>query len=305
MKKNILIVGSDGQDGKILTKKLEQEGCLVTKISRLKLDGEFYFNIADLNSVAELLLSKSFDEIYFFAAHQGSSEISLPSSYDDYFITNHRSPLNFIESIRMFSRNTKFFFANSSHIYGISDGTPLNEMSTKNPVSLYGLSKLHTFLDINFYRDQFGLYLVNGILFNHESCFRKDSFLIIKIIKSAIRIKKQGGGQLTVGDLHQKVDWGYAPDYVNAMIKCLSLPKPTDYVISSGKLHTVQELIETIFNFFDLDWRRHIIIDKNLLKNNNHGTLFGNHDKLTTLTGWKPEYDFEHWVSKICSEIAD
>ena len=155
-----------------------------------------------------------------------------------------------------------------------------------------------------FYRHNYKIFLVNGILFNHESSLRPDSFLSKKIILKAIEIIEKKSQKLVLGNPDQLVDWGYAPDYIECFIKLLRQDKAGDYVISSGELHTVREFVEIVFNYFHLDYAEHVEVDHSILTGAQGGVLFGDNRKVSQVTGWKPHDNFQQWISKMCSEIS-
>jgi GDPmannose 4,6-dehydratase len=295
MSKNVLIVGSEGQDGRLLSQKLTALGDRVRGLNRNN------FDITNQTHVFDLIHSTTWDEVYFLAAHHSSSEsVLIKSTYQDYVRINHQAPLYFIEAIRLYSPSTRFFFANSSHLYGKSNGSLLSEDYPKQPICFYGQSKYLTMQDMIFYRRQFKLFLINGILFNHESSLRSNNFLSKKIINKAFEIKKNSSGVLILGNPEQAVDWGSAHDYVEGFIKIMRQDKAGDFVISSGELHTVREFVEIVFRFFNLDYLKNVLIDPSLIEGVDRGVLFGDNRKIKDCTDWEPKSKFKDWIEKMC-----
>lgn len=296
--KNILVVGAYGQDGLILSQKLESEGHLVVKIGR-------EFPLLDFDKICDLLQCNTYDEIYYLAAFHSSSErqnIDKQPTFINYFQVNHQGPVNFIEAMRIFSPQSKFFFAGSSHLFGKNFDGMQSEETEMKPICFYGISKLMTYKFIQSYRSRFNLFLVNGILYNHESIFRKDTFLSKKVIKAAFEISLGKLDSLEMGNLDQKMDWGYAPNYVDAMRETLQVSSGDDYIISSGELHDVREFIDIVFTFFNLDYKKFVTQNTEILTGIDRGVLHGNNLKVRNNTNWRPLPSFKEWIEKICTE---
>lgn len=296
---NSLIVGAAGQDGTLLSKHLKESGHTVTALNN---DGKV--KLSSYSDVSSLLQTHNFDHVYYLAAYHHSSEAIGGVSIDTSIEVNHTGVLNFLEGIKNTSTKTKLFFASSSHIFGKSNGDPLREDSMKNPICIYGTMKLLSMESVKLYREQFGVFASVGILFNHESVLRKDNFLTKKIINTAKQISLGKHTKLSLGNIDQKVDWGFAVDYVKAFPRILNAPVPSDYVVSSGHLHTVREFVQIVFNYFNLNYQDYITEDKSVLTGVNRGTLFGDNKKIQEL-GWEPETPFEVWVQKICEEVKN
>lgn len=290
-----LIVGATGQDGRLLNERLSAGGHMVNCSQR-------DFPLTDAVRVRELL-SEKFDRIFYLAAVHGSSEAVPANSLQDYLPVNTHGPQLFMETISEMKLRSRLFFAGSSHMFGISDGKPLSEKSAMEPICFYGLSKLLTYKTAQFYRRTEGLHFSTGILFNHESALRKRSFLSRKVIEAAMAISRNRKDELVVGKLDQQVDWGYAPDYVEAMDLILSSEIADDFIISSGHLASVRDFVSCVFGYFGLDYTRHVREDSVLLGKTDRGVLFGDSSKLRKVTGWQPRHSFHEWVHLMCEAI--
>ena len=163
-------------------------------------------------------------------------------------------------------RQARLFYAASSHVFGTCTVDRKNENSPLRPNSAYAISKTAGLRCCQLFRQQEGIFAATGILFNHESSLRKPSFVSQKIVRGALRARRDRTFRLTLGDIDARVDWGYAPDYVDAMFRILQLPEPGDFVVASGELHSVGEFAEIAFEEVGLDWRDHVETDAQLLK---------------------------------------
>ena len=186
-------------------------------------------------------------------------------------------------------------------MFGSIDEKPLNEDSNFNPISPYANSKYYIHKMISFYRDRYDWSLSSGILFNHESEFRPDEYLIMKIINSAIQIKNRKRKSLEVGSLDLIRDWGYAGDYTLAMQMMLEKNPGIDYVIGSGKGTSVKEMLNYVFGFFDMDFKEYITVNKNLLRENEPNKIVSNPDKILNDIGWKSTTNFDEIINKCIS----
>ena len=174
-------------------------------------------------------------------------------------------------------------------MFGDIKSFPQDELSKFLPRNPYGFSKLYAHWATMNYRKHYGLYSVSGILYNHESPRRKECFVTKKIINSAIRIKLEQLDKLFLGNLDSKRDWGYAPEYVEVIWKIMQQSEPDDYVIGTGDIHSVKEFCEFTFNLLDLDYKKYIVIDKNLCRERDKSILLANTSKASSKLGWKPK----------------
>ena len=194
--------------------------------------------------------------------------------------------------IRESGLRPKFYQASSSEMYGKVQEVPQRETTPFYPRSPYGAAKVYAhWITVN-YREAYGLFACNGILFNHESPRRGETFVTRKITKAAARIKLGLQQDLFLGNLDAKRDWGYAGDYVEAMWLMLQQPQPNDYVVATGETHTVREFLDAAFGHVGLDWRRHVKIDPRYYRPTEVDLLIGDPTKAQRQLGWKPTVDF-------------
>lgn len=310
MKKKAIIVGSSGQDGKIACDFLRGLGYGFIgldnkKFTAINIGWKKKVDISKKEEVFELIKKIKPDEIYYFAAfHQSSQDkkISDQELFEESYKTNVFSLINFLEGIKRYSHKTKLFYASSSLIFGDCKKTRQNEETPFGPDTIYGITKLDGLLACRYYRENYKLFVSVGILYNHESVYRQDNFISKKIIQSALNIKNGKQKELIVGDLNAEVDWGYAPDYVEAMNRILKAKVPGEFVISSGKKHSVLDFIKIAFRHAGLDWKKYVREDKKILTRKRK-TLVGDSRKLKNKTGWKPKTSFENMITDIMNKL--
>lgn len=296
-----LIIGAKGQDGRFLKEYLNNLNYEIIEIdiNYINFNQEYNINninITDYNDVQHLIKTVCPDELYFLAAYHHSSEEKIhdeiqhvKKSYEVNVFSYH----NFLDSIRLFSPNTKTFYASSSHIFGDCNTDIQDENTEVNPKTIYALTKHDSMKLTEYYRNKYNLFLTTGILYNHESHLRPIKFVSRKIVNTAIKIKKGETNKLVIGNLNSKIDWGFAGDFVKAYHKILSYKKPEDFIISSGSIHRIKDFVKYVFNYLDLDWRKYVVENNKIIKRSFNGTLFGNSNKLFQKTGWKPENNLE------------
>lgn len=301
-----VISGISGQDGSLLAALLLKKGYSVIGLLPALRESDLYrleyLNIADqvqlrqidlLNPEAlEALLEEvTPDEFYNLAA---ISSVGL--SFQIPMLTfefNTRSVMNILESIRKVSPNTKFYQASSSEMFGNvgRERLPIRESFLFHPVSPYGISKASAhWLTVN-YREAYKLRACCGILFNHESALRPPNFVIKKILRSVVRIASGSDEKLTLGNLNVTRDWGYAPDYVEAMWLMLQQDQMDDYLICSGRPMNLQDLVEKFFSHVGLEARDHIVTDPTLMRSLDLQIIYGDNTKAKMQLGWN--YDLE------------
>lgn len=290
------IVGSDGQDGRLLTAWLRDLGYRIVGINRSAV------NIADLESVKNLISTEQPCEVYFLAAHHHSSE-DICADEGDLFLksitTNTIAVVCFLEAIATQSPKSRFFYSSSCLVFPPADEEMQTENTPLRPENPYAISKATGMEICRYYRERRGVFASVGILYNHESPLRNSSFVSRKIAASAVRIAKDGFGELTLGNIDAKVDWGYAPDYVKAMHLILQSGDPsTEYVIATGEGHTVREFAEIAFRLVGLDYRNYLSARPQKLSRQN-STRIGDSSRLRSRTGWKPSVTFEQLVGLI------
>lgn len=244
------------------------------------------------------------DELYHLAA---SSFVSY--SFDEEFSifnTNIVGTHNVLSSLKQVAPKCRFYFAGSSELFGRSKESPQDESTPFNPRSAYGVTKVTGYYLTSNYRESYGLFACSGISYNHESPRRGSEYVTRKISRGAVQIKKGLIEKLALGNLDAIRDWGYAPDYVQAMWKMLQADEPSDYVIATGVGHTIREFCEAAFSKLDLDYRDHVVFDQNLYRPVESVPLIGNAQKIKKELGWEPGVDFQQLVSiMIDSDMAN
>jgi GDPmannose 4,6-dehydratase len=309
--KTALITGVNGQDGSYLAELLLEKGYRVIglkrrtstistgRIDHLMENSNFsvkYYDLHDAYFINHILKEEKIDEIYNLAAQ---SHVAVSFEIPDYTSDGIcRGTLNILNAIRNISPTTRMYQASSSEMFGDStDYDPVrgyNENSRMMPVSPYAVAKLYAHQMVNVYRKAYGLHLSSGILFNHESPRRGETFVTRKITMAAAKIKKGLQKDLRLGNLDAKRDWGHAKDYVNAMWLMLQTDKPDDYVIATGETYSVEQFLTEVFGYAGLgDWRNYVKIDPRLKRPNEVPYLLGDSTKARTLLGWKPEYNMQ------------
>jgi GDPmannose 4,6-dehydratase len=315
-KKVALITGINGQDGSYLAEFLLEKGYEVwgtikrnsvaeNQTSRLdeiypQLLGKLqYADLTDLASLVSVIQQCKPDEIYNLAAQ---SHVRI--SFDQPIYTAQATgvgTLNLLEAVRLTKPDAKIYQASSSEMFGnnIDEDGFQRETTPMNPVSPYGCAKVYSYNICRNYRNSYGMFIANGILFNHESPRRGTNFVTNKVVKTAVEIKKGLRDKLTLGNLEATRDWGHAKDYVEAMWRILQLKQPDDFVCATGISHSVQDLVEYTFNKLDLDWKQYVTTDAKYLRPEELKDLKGDSMKLKTVTGWYPKYTFESMIDEM------
>jgi GDP-L-fucose synthase len=301
-----LITGIAGQDGTYLTEFLLDKGYEVHGIdlakalvkeplARIASQGaELVLHQADLRdgeALRTLLSAVQPDEVYNLAAqsHVGDSFSGPVQTVE----INALGTLRLLEAIRGLPDPPRFFQAASSNMFGVPRESPQSETTPFRPNSPYACAKVFAFHQTVNYRESFGLFASNGILFNHESPRRPESFVTRKITRAASRIKLGLQDRLYLGNLDAKRDWGFAGDTVEAMWRMLQHEKPDDFVIATGEAHTVREFLDWVFAFHDLDWREYVEVDPQFLRLSDVPVLRGDPSKARRELGWRPRVSFE------------
>ena len=312
-KKSAIIVGCRGQDGRLLTEYLFQKNYKVIGIDVNYFEASFMFStqsidITNKTQVSRLVCDIKPTEIYYLAALHHSSEDNISGKreelYRKSFEINTFSLIYFLEAILQYSPETRLFYASSSHIFGACNSSMDDENTQINPISIYGITKAAGLFVCRHYRKELSLFASCGILYNHESPLRTSNFISKKIINGAIKIKKKQLDKIVLGSIAAEADWGYAPDYVHAMNRILNLSYPDDFIIATGKKHSVKEFAEIAFGHLGLDWNQHIVEDQNLLTRKAVCRI-GNSRKLHEATGWKPSIDFKEMVKVLLYEEGE
>jgi GDPmannose 4,6-dehydratase len=252
-----------------------------------------YGDLSDSGQLSHLIYNLQPDEIYHLAA-QSHVRVSfdMPEYTGD---ISGLGAIRLLEAIRRSGIKTRFYQASSSELYG-SSPPPQNEETPMRPQSPYAAAKLYAYWMVRNYRDAYGLFTVNGILFNHESPRRGETFVTRKITRALARIKLGLQQKLYLGNLDARRDWGYAPDYVEAMWLMLQQDTPTDLVLATGEAHSVREFLEEAFSYKDLDWREFVEIDPRYFRPTEVDFLLGDASKARQLLGWQPRVTFRELV---------
>ncbi len=306
----VIIIGFNGQDGQLLSRYLKDDyiiGITRDKIIDLRKNEIFKINSYSKEAVFELINKYKPDYLYYLAGYHHSSE---EMQSDNVYLLEQSNFTHFLlygyylEAIRKFSNKTRVFYAASSLIFGYPEKPVQDEKTPVNPQCVYGITKAAGFFLGRYYREQFGIFVSNGVLYNHESSLRRGGFLFPKIIKTALAIKKGDAKELLLGDLDAVTDWSSAKDVVLAFKKILQSDSPDDFIIASGEGHTVRELVEIVFSFLGMDYKKYVKEDKSLLKRKKP-VLIGNPEKLMKKTGWKPSSDFKSMVINILKDFTN
>jgi GDPmannose 4,6-dehydratase len=298
-----LVVGCRGQDGTLLVERAQRDGHTVVGIDKGVVDGSSFspFDVADSSQVEAFVAQERPERVFYLAAYHGSSEDAdepWPTLFAESMRVHVSSYVKLLEALVHHMPGARVFYAASSRIFGRVQTRPQNELHPVEPRCAYGISKAAGVFTGHLYRAQRGLFVCSGILYNHESPLRKPVFVTKKIVLGAVkalREKQQGKPfRFRLGDLSAEVDWGYAPDYVDAMMRILEVPTADDFVIATGEAHTVREFVEAAFEVVGLDWQDHVEEDRSLVVS---GTpRVGDSTKLREATGWAPSLGFRDMV---------
>lgn len=306
MKKTAVIVGSHGQDGRFAFDSLAEKGYGVIGLDKgvIKTKATEWNMPVDIiykDAVFEFLKKVQPDEVYYLAAFHHSSEdqgVDEIELFEKSYSVHVFSYLNFLQGIRLYSPKTRMFYAASSLIFGEADSEVQDETTPFRPNSAYGITKLDGLMLSRYYREKYGTFASVGIFYNHESEYRSGKFISMKIVEAAVNIKKGVQSKLVVGDLATEVDWGYAPDYIDAIQRILQLEKADDYIIATGQKHSIQELASIAFEYVGLDWKQYVRENQTILTRRRK-PMVGNAEKLKKATGWQPKTGFDEMIRKM------
>ena len=304
--KTALITGVTGQDGSYLAELLIEKGYKVVgmkrrtsllatdRIDHLLTHPNFhlvYGSMNDAGAFYRLFANQKFDEVYNLAA-QSHVRVSfdVPEETVDAVAMG---PLRLLECIRTMQSDCRFYQASSSEMYGDNPEHPQSEETRRMPASPYACAKVFAHGLTRNYREGYGIHASSGILFNHESPRRGETFVTRKITLAAARIKLGLQDKISLGNLDALRDWGYAKDYVEAMWLMLQQDRPDDYVIATGETHTVREFLDEVFQIADLDVDKHLVIDYRLKRPHEVPWLEGDYSKAYDRLGWKPKTTFK------------
>ena len=303
-----IIIGSSGQDGTILFRKLQLLGFEVLGISKettqstLDEYANCKVNICNKEDVFDMVKHFQADHIYHLAAyHHSSGEIIddeecaiLKKSLEVNVLTLHY----LLESVTLYSNNSSIFYAASSHVFGNTESEIQTEETPFAPINYYAISKAAGVDLCRYYRKKNSLSIAVGIMYNHESIYRNEEFVSIRIIKGALDILYKKKNELVLGDLEARVDWGSAYDYVDAMYILLKHKVSDDFIIATGVQHSVKDFVEIVFDYLGLDYRDHVIETKNLVTKR-RDNLSGNIAKIQDRVDWKPKTTFKKMIIDI------
>ncbi len=313
MSKKALIIGVSGQDGSYLAKLLlgkgyqvygtsrDHEASAFANLKRLGIREQVNFHsmaLGDFRSVLTVLQNIKPDEIYNLG---GQTSVGLSFSYPvETFESISVGTINILECIRLLKYPVRFYNAGSSEVFGNSED-PADEQSAYKPRSPYATAKAAAHYAVANYREAYGLFAATGILCNHESPLRPQRFVTRKIVSAAVRIAHGSSERLKLGNLEIHRDWGWAPEYVDAMWRILQHDQAEDFMIATGKMHSLREFVEKAFEAVGLDASEHVDSDAALLRPSDITFSVGNPSKAKKLLGWQAEVDFKSLIGKLIS----
>ena len=312
--KKALITGITGQDGSYLAELLLEKGYEVhgiihrsSSINTERIDHLYqdphvngvrlflhYGDMADSSNLMRIVHELNPDEVYNLAAQ---SHVRV--SFDSPEFTGDVDALGtmrLLEAIRLTGVKTRFYQASTSELFGKVQEIPQRETTPFYPRSPYGVAKLYSFWAVKNYREAYGLHASNGILFNHESPRRGETFVTRKITRAVSRIKLGLQHELFMGNVNAQRDWGYAGDYVEGMWRMLQQDNPGDYVLATGEMHSVKEFLAEAFGYVGLDWEQYVRHDSRYERPSEVDQLLGDSTKARTVLGWEPKVTFKELV---------
>lgn len=301
--KKALICGISGQDGAYLAHLLLSKGYEVIGTSRDAQISHFHnliqlgihkqlrlesMALNDFRSVLQVIVSLEPDEVYNLAG-QTSVGISFQQPVET-MESIAIGTLNLLEAIRFSGKQIRFYNAGSSECFGEDQGTPADESTAFRPRSPYAVAKSAAFWEVVNYREAYGLFASSGILFNHESPLRPERFVTKKIVAAACRIGRGSDEKLRLGNLLIQRDWGWAPEYVDAMWRMLQHDQPDDFIVATGFTNSLEDFTSLAFSYLNLDWREHVKIDESLLRPTDLKVGRANPSKVARVLDWHANY---------------
>jgi GDPmannose 4,6-dehydratase len=311
-----IVVGGAGQDGRLLLEALAREGATAVGLdlgAAVAVGAPGFapapVDVTDAAAVADLVLRFAPTEVYYLAAHHHSSEEGIDADVAGLLrrsLDVHVTGLGvFLDALRAHAPTCRLFYAASSLVFGTPPTPTQDESTPLEPRCVYGITKTAGLFACRTWRERHGVFASVGILYNHESPYRAAKFVSRRIVqgaRDALAAKQTGrASRLVLGNLAAAVDWGWAPDTVDAMRRILALPDPGDFVVATGEPHTVRDFAAAAFAALGLDWRDTVVEDPALLHRHT-GTLVGDASKLRRLTGWKPSLTFAEMVARLVRE---
>ena len=316
--KTALITGIGGQDGAYLAQLLLTKGYVVfgtsrdagassfSSLTRLGvLDQVKVLSMAlhDFKSTLMVIAKVKPDEIYHLA---GQTSVGLSFEQPSETIESITiGTLNILEALRFLKLPAKFYHASSSECFGDTHGAPADEHTPFNPVSPYAVAKAAAHWMVRNYREAHKMFAVNGLLFNHESELRPERFVTQKVVRAAYRISKGSTEILTLGDLSISRDWGWAPEYVEAMWLMLQAELADDFVIATGQTHSLKDFVAQAFACYGLDWTQYVVHDDQLMRPNENAWSQGIPDKAQRLLGWQAKKHMGDVIKILCDAQSD
>lgn len=294
-----IVVGSRGQDGSYLVEQLTAAGVSVVGVSRSE-----PIELTNRGAVRELIARVQPDEVYYLAARHGSSEQGRPIDeaqlLEESFAIHVQGLVHFLEAIRTDAPAARLLYAASAHVFGSEPAeTPQSESTPFRPDSPYAITKAAGVEYCRYYRQRHGVFCSSAILFNHESPRRRREFVSQRIIHGAADIHAGRASELTVGSLVSVVDWGWAPDYVDAMRRIVCHDSPDDFVVATGEPHTVADLVAIAFRLAGIaNWRDYVRESPDRV-HVARKPLIGDAARLREATGWRPSLGFEEMVAAL------
>ncbi len=314
MKKTALITGIGGQDGVYLARFLLGKGYVVfgtsrdagassfSSLARLGIIGQVsLLSMAphDFKSTLTVIAKVKPDEIYHLA---GQTSVGLSFEQPSETIESITiGTLNILEALRFLKLPAKLYHASSSECFGDTQGALADEHTLFNPVSPYAVAKAAAHWLVRNYREAHAMFAVNGILFNHESPLRPERFVTQKVVRAAYKISQGSTDKLTLGALSISRDWGWAPEYVEAMWLMLQAQHPEDFVIATGQANSLKDFVAQTFACFGLDWTQHVEHDDLLMRPNEIALSQGNPEKAKQLLGWHAELRMSDVIKNLCA----
>lgn len=305
--KRALVTGITGQDGSYLAELLLEKGYEVHGIIRRsssfntqRIDHVFdqlnlhYGDLSDAGALNKIVQSIEPDEVYNLGAQSHvRTSFDIPDYTSD---VDALGTLRLLEAIKTLAPEARFYQASSSELFGKVVETPQRETTPFYPRSPYGIAKQFAYWTTVNYREAYGMFACNGILFNHESPRRGETFVTRKIVKAAVRIAAGLQDKLYLGNLDAKRDWGFAKEFVEAMWLMLQQDKPDDFVIATGETHSVREFLDEAFGYLGLDWHKYVEMDERYFRPAEVDLLLGDASKAKRVLGWESKIKFRELV---------
>lgn len=317
-KKKALIIGISGQDGAYLAQFLLKKGYEIyggsrdsenssfDKLSRLGIRDKVIYksiSLSDFRSVLQAVHETNPDEIYNLG---GQTSVGLSFELPiETFESIAIGTVNILEAIRFLKQPIKFYNACSSECFGDLQSGAADEKSLFSPRSPYAVAKSAAYWQVSNYRDAYGIFACSGILFNHESPLRPERFVTQKIIRAVQRIATGKQKKLDLGNINIRRDWGWAPEYVDAMWRMLQQPKPDDYVIGTGESQMLKKFVQTAFELVDLDWRDYVVTNPNLFRPSDLQTGYCNPQKAYRQLNWKAHYKMKDVIKFMMADVLN